>query len=136
MPETIYPHGGHAVQLRPCPSWCIRTGHFMKGRRIDVDDGFHHEGPEIVVRTSDQQMLDGPETIVKVGISAWTIPLGAEHGRTDVDLMLATIGEQGARTIVKLTPGDARAIAAALLSRADMADSAHAGERRLNAAAE
>lgn len=121
MTETIYPSDGDPVQLRPCPAWCIEAGrHFLEDVPVHADDGFHHYGPETAVQTSYREMLNDPETVVKVSLKAWTHPMDAEPGPVTLDLQFAT-AEDGAHANIELTPGEARTIAAALIKLADTA---------------
>lgn len=117
MKEVVRLRDGHAVQLRPCPAWCTLSEHFDPDTVIDADDGFHHYGSEITVPTSDRLFVDGPESVVKVSLKAWTKPPDAapEPGRVDLQL-------ENADSCVDLTPGEARAVAAALLEMADTAE--------------
>ncbi len=121
MTEIVHPRGGAPVRLRPCPPWCVAATHFADDMVIDVDDGFHHYGPEAAVPTFDRMSLNDPEIIVKVVMKAWTCPLDAEPGPARVELQLAPGGvttEQSA----ELTPGQARAVAGALLELAAVAE--------------
>jgi hypothetical protein len=119
--ETIQRRDGVPVTLRPCPPWCTRDRHFGEDDLIDADDGFHHYGPEIAIPTADRMLLDGPETIVKAILKSWTHPLDAEAGPARVELQLATT-EQDTDMYAELTPDEARAVAAALLETADIAE--------------
>lgn len=121
MTETVYPRGGDPVTLRPCPPWCTESRHFSNEDIVDVDDGFHHYGPEIAIPTSDRMLVDDPETVVKVILKSWTHPLDAEPGPGRVDLALATT-EGYTDMYAELTPDEARALAAALLKIADIAE--------------
>jgi hypothetical protein len=126
---VIYPRGGEPVTLRPCPRWCVRSQHFDDDDIIDVDDGFHHEGPEIAVPTSYRMFNNAPETVVKVTIRSWTHPLDAEPGPALIELQLATT-EYNTDACAEITPGQARAVARALLQLADTAEHADEDERR------
>lgn len=121
MPEIINVRGGDPVSLRPCPSWCALSQHFADGDTVDTDDGFHHYGPEIAIPTSDRAMVDDPETVVKVTLKSWTHPLSAGPGPSLVELQLATT-EYNTDMLVELTPGQARAVASALIELADIAE--------------
>ena len=88
MTEIVQPRNGGTVALRPCPAWCSLNEHFPHDTVIDADDGFHHYGPEITVPTSDRLFTDGPESVVKVSLKAWTKPLDAEPEPARVDLQL------------------------------------------------
>jgi len=59
-------------------------------------------------------LLSDPETVVKVVLKSWTQPLDAEAGPTRIELQLATT-EHDTDLSAGLTPGEARAVAAALL---------------------
>jgi len=80
MTETVYPRNGEAVTLRPCPPWCILIQHFAGVPVVDADDGFHHDGPQIVIPAADRMFTGAPEAVVKVRLKAWTHPLDAEPG--------------------------------------------------------
>ena len=121
MTETVHPRGGDPVRLRPCPPWCIETRHFNDNDIVDVDDGYHHYGPEIAIPTSDRMLTTGPETIVKVILKSWTHPLDAEPGPGRIELQLATI-EHNTDMYAELSPDEARAVADALLKTADVAE--------------
>lgn len=123
MTETIRLRDGDPVTPRPCPAWCTQGRHFPLDYVADSDDGFHHYGPEVAIPTSDRMLLDGPETIVKVNLTSWTHPLGAEPGPSRVELQLATI-EGNSDMYVELTPDEARAVASALVKEADIAERA------------
>jgi len=114
MTEIVHPRNGDTVVLRPCPAWCSLNEHFVGDTAIDADDGFHRYGPETRVPTSDRLFTDGPESVVKMSLKAWTKPLDAEPGPDRVDLQLENAGSS-----VDLTPGETRAVAAALLEMAE-----------------
>lgn len=124
MTEIVQPRNGDAVRLRPCPAWCLLNEHFTDDAVIDADDGFHHYGPEITVPTSDRLFTDGPESVVKVSLKAWTKPLDADPERGRVDLQL-----ENADSCVDLTPSEARAVAAALVEMAETAERTARPER-------
>jgi hypothetical protein len=63
---------------------------------------------------------------VKVSLKAWVSRLDAEPGQGFVELQLATI-EYDTDAYVELTPGQARAVASALLKFPDIAERARAG---------
>ena len=121
MTETIHLRNGNTASLRPCPSWCILGQHFPEDHPVNTDDGFHHYGPESAVPTSDRMLLDSPELVVKVILKAWTHPLDAEPGPGLIELQLAE-GDHNTDMCVELTPGQARAVSAALLESADIAE--------------
>lgn len=116
MTEIIYPRGGEPVTLRECPAWCTLSHHFAGVEVVDIDDGFHHEGPEVAIPTSDQMSTDDPYSVVKVTLRAWTHPLDADPGPGHVTLAL-----ESADMGVDLMPEEARAVAAALIQLADTA---------------
>jgi hypothetical protein len=120
MMEIIYPQDGDAVTLRPCPHWCTLSEHFAHDEVVHADDGFHHYGPEIAVRTSFRTFVDSPDSVVKVLVKAWTTPLDAEPGPARVELQLADT-EHNTDMYVELTPDQARAVSSALLQLADTA---------------
>jgi hypothetical protein len=120
LAELIHPRDGDPVKLRPCPPCCIQARHFTDDDVIWAEDGFHHYGPEIAVPTSFRMLTDGPESVVKVILKAWANRLDAEPGPGFVELQLATT-EYNTDAYVELTPGQARAIASALLRLADTA---------------
>jgi len=117
MKEIVQPRNADAVELGPCPAWCMLSEHFPQDAIIDADDGFHHYGPKIAVPTSDRMFTHGPESMVNVSLRAWTKPLdaGPDPGRIGLEL-------ENADTYVELTPGEARAVAAALLEFAQIAE--------------
>ncbi len=119
--EVVHTRGGDAVTLRPCPPWCIVDSHFHSDSSIDVDDGFHHFGPELAVPTNDRPTLHDPETIVKVILKSWTHPLDAEPGPTHIELQLA-MGEVNTDMCADVTADQARAIAKALITAAEIAE--------------
>lgn len=123
MTETIYLRDGHPVRLRPCPPWCTQQRHFADGDTIDADDGFHHDGPEIAVPTSDRALIGYPETVLKVALRAWTSRMDAEPNAGHIELQLATT-EYDTDMCVELTPSQARAVSSALLKLADTAECA------------
>jgi len=118
--ELIHPRDRAPVRLRPCPPWCTQTRHFTDDDVIYAEDGFHHYGPEIAVPTSFRMLSDNPESVVKVSLKAWANRLDADPGPGFVELQLATI-EYNTDSYVELTPGQARAVAEALLQLADTA---------------
>jgi hypothetical protein len=119
--EIVYPRNGSPVRLGPCPPWCILGRHFAGDDTVDADDGFHHCGPEIAVPTSDRVLPDGPESVVKVILKAWTSSLDAEPGPSRIELQLATT-ECNTDRYVELTPDEARAVSSALLKIADVTE--------------
>jgi hypothetical protein len=121
--ETVHPREGGAVSLRPCPAWCAERRHFADDDVVYADDGFHHFGPEIAIPTSDRRLLHDPETVVKVILKAWTERLDAEPGPCRIELQLAT-AEENTDMYVDLTPGEARAVASALLKTVGIAEPA------------
>lgn len=121
VPEIINVRGGDPVSLRPCPSWCALSQHFADGDTVDADDSFHHYGPEIAIPTSDRAVIHGPATVVKVTLKSWTHPLSAGPGPGRVELQLATT-ECNTDMSVELTPGQARAVASALIELAGIAE--------------
>lgn len=121
MTETVYPRGGGPVALRPCPPWCIEDRHFNEGYVVHADDGYHHYGPAILIPTADRMLVDSPEIVVKVFLKSWTHPLDAEPGPGTIELQLGT-AEENTDMCVDLTPTEARAVAAALLKTADIAE--------------
>jgi hypothetical protein len=121
--EIVYPQEGGAVGLRPCPSWCTQSRHFADDDVVYAEDGFHHAGPEIAVPTSDRRLRHDPESVVKVILKAWTERLDAEPGPSRIELQLAT-AEENTDMYVDLTPGEARAVASALLKTVGIAEPA------------
>lgn len=79
--ETVHPEDGDPVTLRPCPSWCTLAEHFDRDYPVFPDDGYHHHGPEIPVPTSYRTFLDGPDSVVKVILKAWTSRLDGDPDR-------------------------------------------------------
>ena len=128
--EVVHPRDGNAVTLRPCPPWCTEERHFADGEVIYADHGYHHYGPEIQVPTSDRfgGLTDGPETVVRVVLKSWTHPLDADPGPALIELNLGTAGER-TDLCAEITPGEARAVAQALLDLAAAADD-RAGDGR------
>ena len=100
-----------------------RTGTSPMMRVIYADHGYHHYGQEAEVRTSCRflGMTDGPETIVRVVLKSWTHPLDADPGPALIELNLGTAGER-TDMCAGITPGEARAVAAALTELADVAE--------------
>ena len=122
MEEIVYPWNGDPVALRPCPPWCALDRHFADDDVIDPSDGYHHYGPEIAVPTSDRMgRVSGPETVVKIFLTSWTHPLDAQPGPALIELQLGTAG-QNTDMCAEITPGEARAIARALLELAATAE--------------
>jgi hypothetical protein len=121
--EVIHPRDGDAVTLGACPPWCTASRHFAPGAVIDSDDGYHHYGPQAEVATSDPLVgLPGdPETIVRVTLKSWTHPLGAAPGPARIEVNLGT-AQVSTDMCAELTPGEARAVAAALLELAATAE--------------
>jgi hypothetical protein len=109
------------VQLRPCPPWCTLSQHFAPDGAVDADDGFHHYGPEIAVPTSHRRYLDGPESIVKVLLKAWTNRMDAAPGPGIIELQFADT-ESDTDLFVELTPDQARAVSSALLKITEIID--------------
>ena len=126
--EVVHPRDGDAVTLRPCPSWCTEERHFGDDEAVYADHGYHHYGPEIEVSTSDRfgGMTDGPETVVRVILKSWTHPLDAEPGPALIELNLGT-AEERTDLCAEITPGEARAVAQALLDLAATAKRAGDG---------
>ena len=126
--EVVRPRDGDAVTLRSCPLWCNEERHFADGEVIYADHGYHRYGPEIQVPTSDRfgGMTDGPETVVRVVLKSWTHPLDAEPGPALIELNLGTAGER-TDLCAEITPGEARAVAQALLDLAATAERAGDG---------
>lgn len=123
MTEIVHPRGGAPVTLRPCPSWCTCREHFGDDDVVDVENGYHHYGPEIAVPTSDRMALNDPETVVKVSLKACTPRLDADPEPTRIELQLATT-EDNTDMYAELTPDEARAVSSALLELAAIADAA------------
>ena len=121
--EIVYPQEGGAVGLRPCPSWCSQSRHFADDDVVYAEDGFHHVGPEIAVPTSDRRLIHDPESVVKVILKAWTERLDAQPGPCRIELQLAT-AEENTDMYVDLTPGEAGAVASALLKTVGIAEPA------------
>ncbi len=122
--EVVHPRDGDAVALGSCPPWCTtQDRHFDDGEVIDSDDGYHHYGPELAVPTSYGMFPDSPVTVVKVFLRSWTHPLGADPGPVVVELNLGT-AEVNTDMCAEMTPGQARAVAAALLEVAATAERA------------
>jgi hypothetical protein len=121
--EIVYLQEGGAVGLRPCPSWCTQSRHFADDDVVYAEDGFHHVGPEIAVPTSDRRLRHDPESVVKVILKAWTERLDAEPGPSRIELQLAT-AEENTDMYVDLSPGEARAVASALLKTVGIAEPA------------
>jgi hypothetical protein len=71
---------------------------------VYAGDGFHHHGPQVAVPTSWRVLTDGPESVVKVVLKAWTERLDAEPGPGRIELQLAT-AEYNTDFYVELTPG-------------------------------
>jgi hypothetical protein len=67
---------------------------------------------------------DNPAMVVKVILKSWTHPLDAEPGPGLIELQLATT-EYNTDLFVEITPGQARAVAEALLELAATAERAH-----------
>jgi hypothetical protein len=124
MTEVVHPRDADAVALRPCPPWCTLSRHFADGEVIDADDGYYHYGPEIAVPTSYRMHRDAPATVVRTILKPWTHPLDAEPGPALIEINIGTAGER-TDACAEITPGQARAIAAALLELAGPAE--HAG---------
>ena len=61
-------------------------------------------------------MTDGPQTIVRAVLKSWTHPLDADPGPALIELNLGT-AEERTDMCAEITPGEARAVARALLSR-------------------
>jgi hypothetical protein len=126
MTEVVHPRDGDAVTLGPCPPWCSLSRHFADGEAVDTDDGYHHYGPEIEVPTSYREYRDAPETVVRTILKSWTHPLHASPGPALIEINLGTAGEL-TDACAEITPGQARAVAAALLELADTAERADPG---------
>ena len=101
----------------------VQERHFDDGEVIDSDDGYHHYGPEFAVPASCGMFPDSPVTVVRVFLRSWTHPLGADPGPVLIELNLGTAGV-GADVCAEMTPGQARAVAAALLEVAASAEGA------------
>jgi hypothetical protein len=121
--EIVHPQEGGAVRLRSCPPWCSQSRHFADDDVVYADDGFHHVGPEIAIPTSDRRLRHDPQSVVKIILKAWTAPLDAEPGPCRIELQLAT-AEENTDMYVDLTPGEARAVATALLKTVGIAEPA------------
>ena len=121
--EVVRPLDGEAVTLRPCPPWCAEGRHFADDEVIYADHGYHHYGTEIEVPTSYKflGMTGGPETIVRAVLKSWTHPLHAEPGPAHIELNLGTTAER-TDMCAEITPGEARAVARALLDLAATAE--------------
>jgi hypothetical protein len=118
--EIIHPGDGDPAGLRPCPPWCTQGRHFTGDEVIYAEDGFHHHGPEVAVPASFRMLTDGPEPVVKVCLKAWVSRLEAEPGPGLVELQPAA-AKYNTGSYAELTPGQARAVAAALPEFADTA---------------
>jgi hypothetical protein len=123
MTEVVHPCDGDAVALRPCPPWCTLSGHVDDDGPVYASDGYHHYGPDRAVPTSDQIDGHGPEVVIKTILKSWTCPLDAGPGPALIELQLGT-AEQNTDLYAELTPGQARAVAAALIELAGIAESA------------
>ena len=126
MTELVQPWDGDPVRLRPCPPWCTQGLHFADDEVIHAEDGFHHCGPQVAVPTSFRMLANGPESVVKVSLRAWVSRLDAEPGPGHVEVQFAT-AEYDTDVYTELTPGQARAVASALLQLADTAERAEGG---------
>ncbi|HEV2373574.1 MAG TPA: hypothetical protein VGS19_15550 [Streptosporangiaceae bacterium] len=136
MAEVVHPRDRDAVVLRPCPPWCTLSQHFADGEVVDGDEGYHHYGPEVAVPTSDRMHRDAPETVVRTILKSWTHPLGSDPGPALIEINLGT-AEERTDASAEMTPGQARAVAAALLKLADTAEHADGtGTRTWEAGAE
>jgi Domain of unknown function (DUF6907) len=124
MNELVHPRDADPVALGPCPPWCTLGRHFTDGEVIDADDGYHHYGPEIAVPTSYRMDRDTPAAVVRAILKSWTHPLGGEPGPALIEINIGT-AEELTDACAEITPGQARAVAAALLELADTAE--HAG---------
>ena len=67
-----------------------------------------------------------PVTVVRVFLRSWTHPLGADPGPVLIELNLGTAGVS-TNMCAEMTPGQARAVAAALLEVAASAEEGRAG---------
>lgn len=126
MTEIVHPRGGTPVTLRPCPPWCTCSQHFADDQVVDVDDGYHHCGPEVSVPTSDRMLHDDPEVVVKVALKAWTPSLDADANPARIELQLGA-ADHDTDMYAELTPAEARAVASALLELASVADNPATG---------
>ena len=120
--EVVQPRDGDAVTLGTCPPWCTTPArHFNDGDVIHADDGYHYYGPEAAIVTSDRMLLDSLPTVVRAVVKSWTCPLGADPGPVLVELNLGT-AEAATDMCAEITPGQARAVATALLDAAAIAE--------------
>ena len=126
MTEIVHPRSGTPVTLRPCPPWCTCPQHFPDDQVIDVDDGYHHYGPEVSIPTSDRMLRDDPEIVVKVALKAWAPGLDADAGPARIELQREAAGHD-TDMYAELTPVEARAVATALPELASVADGSAAG---------
>lgn len=123
MPEVVHPRDGDEVALRPCPPWCTQERHFGNGEVIHASDGFHHYGTEAEVPVSCTLTgaVDDPQLIVRVVVKSWTHPMDADPSPAQVELNLGT-AEVRTDACGEMTPGEARAVAQALLDAASQAE--------------
>lgn len=117
---------GTPVTLRPCPPWCTCPQHFAGDQVSDVNDGYHHFGPEVSIPASDRMLQDDPAIVVKVALKARTPGLDADAGPARIEHQLDAAGHD-ADVYAELTPVEARAVATALLELAAVADRSAAG---------
>lgn len=71
--------------------------------------------------TSYRMVDHGPEVVVRTILKSWTCPLDAELGPALIELQLGTAA-QNTDLYADLTPGQAWAVAAALIELADAAE--------------
>ena len=129
MSEVIYPADGEPVTLRPCPPWCTVGQHFSPELTVHADDGYFHYGPETQITTGRPLLDEAWEpAVVRVYLSSWTHPLGAGPGPAVIKANLGTAAHL-TDVAAELTPAEARAVAQALLDRADTAEQAGSAQR-------
>jgi hypothetical protein len=121
MTEVVHPSAAHVVALRPRPPWCTLRRHFADGEVIDVGDGYHGCRPEIA---GADLIPECTAAVVRTILKSWTHPLDAEPGAALIETNIGTAREL-IDTRAEITPGQAGALAAALLELADPAE--HAG---------
>jgi hypothetical protein len=117
MTEVVRPADGDPVALRPCPAWCTERRHFAGDMVIHADDGYHHYGTEAEVATSRpfaDMAVGGDPVIVRVFLTSWTHPLGADPGPALIELNLGTAADR-TDMCAEMTPDEAEAVARALL---------------------
>lgn len=128
MTEVVHPHDGDAITLRPCPPWCTLRRHVDDDGPVYASDGYHHYGPDRAMPASDRflGLADGPGIVVRVTLKSWTCPLAAAPGPALIEVNLGT-AEAATDMGAEITPGQARAVAAALI---ELAGAAGHGEPR------